>query len=167
MRLAVRLASSACLLLALACDDDDSEECPEDARGGSLVAPSEPAAHEAGEGHDDDGCAVETEFGPPTEAVCPEGSTLTWETFGQEFMATYCTECHASTLEGAERQGAPLYHDFDTLEGVLPVLDHVDWKAAAGPGATNELMPPAGNPTPTLAERQQLGEWLACEVARM
>jgi hypothetical protein len=109
----------------------------------------------------------EAEFGPPTESVCPETSTLTWESFGQDFMATYCTECHASTLMGADRQGAPLYHDFDTLDGVLPVLDHVDWKAAAGPAATNELMPPAGNPTPTLAERRQLGEWLACEVARM
>ena len=164
MRLATVLGSSF-LLCAIACDDDDSEACPEEARKG-LVAEHEPAAHEAGEEEGEDACE-EGELGPPTEAVCPEGSTLTWETFGQQFMTTYCTECHASTLEGAERQGAPLYHDFDTLEGVLPVLDHVDEKAASGPAATNELMPPPGNPTPTLAEREQLGEWLACEIARM
>ncbi len=161
-----RLAfASALVLVTISCDDE--ETCPdEDAeRDGSLAPTPEPSAHEAGEEGEE--CEEEGEFGPPTESVCPEGSTLTWESFGQEFMATYCTECHASTLMGDDRQGAPLYHDFDTLEGVLPVLDHVDWKAAAGPAATNELMPPAGNPTPTLEERQQLGEWLACEVARM
>lgn len=153
------------LALALSCTEG-SETCPdedEEMRSGSLAPSPEPAAHEAGE----EECEEEGEFGPPTESVCPEGSTLTWESFGQQFMASYCTECHASTLTGADRQGAPLYHDFDTLEGVLPVLDHVDMKAAAGPAATNELMPPAGNPTPTMEERQQLGEWLACEVARM
>src|SRR5687767_14853394 len=112
-------------LVALSCDDDNDETCPEETRRGALVADPEPAAHEAGEEGE---CEEEGEFGPPTEAVCPDGSTLTWESFGQEFMATYCTECHASTLMGAERQGAPLYHDFDTLDGVLPVLDHIDWK---------------------------------------
>ncbi len=163
MRFFARLPSLACSL-ALSCNEG-SETCPEEdeeMRAGSLAAQPEPAAHDEG----GEGCA-ETEFGPPTEATCPEGSTLTWESFGQDFMTTYCTECHASTLMGADRQGAPLYHDFDTLDGVLPVLDHIDWKAASGPAATNELMPPAGNPTPTLEERQQLGEWLACELARM
>jgi hypothetical protein len=163
MRTLARFAMTS-LLLVPSCNED-AETCPEEdeARRGSLAAEPEPAAHEAGE---EEGCE-EGEFGPPTESVCPEGSTLTWGSFGQDFMATYCTECHASTLMGADRQGAPLYHDFDTLDGVLPVLDHIDWKAAAGPAATNELMPPAGNPTPTLEEREQLGEWLACEVARM
>jgi len=166
MPIASRLAATLGLLV-LACDDG-GEACPDEARAGSLVAEHEPAAHEAGEADEGDECeAEETEFGPPSEAVCPEGSTLTWESFGQEFMTTYCTGCHSSTLMGDARQGAPLYHDFDMLQGVLPVLDHVDWKAAAGPGATNELMPPPGNPAPTLAEREQLGEWLACELARM
>ncbi|HET6584081.1 MAG TPA: hypothetical protein VFG69_11545 [Nannocystaceae bacterium] len=153
-------------LVALSCDDSDDESCPEETRTGALVAEPEPAAHEAGEEEGEE-CGEEGEFGPPTESVCPEGSTLTWESFGRQFMATYCTECHSSQLMGADRQGAPLFHDFDTLEGVLPVLDHIDYKAAAGPAATNELMPPAGNPQPTDEERHQLGEWLACEVAKM
>jgi cytochrome c5 len=148
------LAALTAAVLTVACDDhDDAEQCPD-----------EHAGEHAGE--HGESCGEEGEFGPPTESVCPEGSTLTWESFGQSFMQSYCTRCHASTLSGADRQGAPLYHDFDTLEGVLVVADHVDMKAASGPAATNELMPISA-PTPSLMERQQLGEWLACELAKM
>jgi hypothetical protein len=147
------------LVLGLACDEAPSDECE---RAGSLVGEREPAAHEAG-----DECGDEVVFGPPSGATCPEGSTLTYESFGAPFMAEYCTSCHASTLTGDARQGATLYHDFDSLNGILAVADHVDWKAASGPDATNELMPIGSGPVPTLAERQQLGEWLACELAAM
>lgn len=150
------------VLVLSACDDGGSEECP---RVGSLAAAPEVAAHETGEAE----CETEgeTEFGPPTGAICPAGSTLTYENFAKPFMETYCTSCHASTLTGDARQGAPLYHDFDSKDGILAVADHVDYKAASGPDATNELMPIGSGPTPTLAERQQLGEWLACELAAM
>jgi uncharacterized membrane protein len=97
----------------------------------------------------------------PTGSTCPAGSTLTYESFGQAFMESYCTRCHASDLHGADRHGAPLYHDFDTLDGILAVADHVDEWAAAGPDAVNRLMPPSGE-APTDDERYQLGEWLAC-----
>ena len=102
----------------------------------------------------------------PSGASCPSDSTLSYEGFGQPFMDSYCTRCHASTLHGADRQGAPLFHDFDSLNGILVVADHVDEYAAAGPDSVNEVMPPDGA-TPTMAERQQLGEWLACELAAM
>jgi cytochrome c5 len=101
----------------------------------------------------------------PTNATCPSGSTLTYEGFGQPFVESYCTRCHSSELSGADRNGAPDGHDFDSLEGILSVADHVDQYAAAGPDATNEFMPPS-DPRPSLAERQMLGEWLACEMAR-
>jgi uncharacterized membrane protein len=107
----------------------------------------------------------ETEY-PPTESTCPPESTLTYENFGQPFMEMYCTRCHSSALTGEARQDAPLYHDFDSLDGVLAVAVHVDGNAAAGPAATNELMP-IGAPTPTTDERRQLGEWLACELEKM
>lgn len=153
------------LALVSSCDDDDddAEQCPDHDhdRVGELQGRPHPQAHD----HDDP-CAEEGEFGPPTESVCPPNSTLTWESFGQSFMSTYCTRCHASTLEGDARMGAPLYHDFDSLMGVLVVADHVDEKAAAGPAATNTFMP-IGTPTPTMAERQQLGEWLQCELDKM
>jgi uncharacterized membrane protein len=100
-------------------------------------------------------------FGPPTGATCPPSSTLTYDNFGQSFMTSYCTRCHASTLTGSERMGAPLLHDFDTLPGILVFIDHIDETAAAGPDATNTSMP-IGDPGPTIDERTLLGEWLAC-----
>jgi uncharacterized membrane protein len=80
------------------------------------------------------------------------------------FMTSYCTSCHSSTLSGVERHGAPDGHDFDTLDGVLLVAEHIDEYAAFGPDANNQEMPPSG-PSPTDAEREMLGAWLACEAA--
>lgn len=102
-------------------------------------------------------------FGPPTEAECPPGSPLTWETFGRDFMFAYCTDCHHSELVGADRNGAPSFHDFDTVFGVRAVRVHIDETSASGPAATNTSMPNEG-PRPTLEERRLLGEWLACGV---
>lgn len=113
----------------------------------------------------------------PTEAVCPNPNPnpLTWDNFGQKFMTDYCTWCHASTLSHAQRNGAPLYHDFDTLMGVLEVTQHIDEYAGSGPAAHNTAMPssqcpsvPGGPldrdcPTPSDAERTNLSIWLACE----
>ena len=100
-------------------------------------------------------------FGPPTESVCPPTSTLTYANFGQPFMEAYCTQCHDSALMGEARMGAPSFHDFDTIFGIRAVAPHIDEVAAAGPAATNEGMP-EDDPKPTLLERQQLGEWIAC-----
>jgi len=116
----------------------------------------------------------------PTKAQCPtpDPGTLTWESFGQKFMADYCTVCHASDLKHAARNGAPLYHDYDTLMGVLEIPDHIDSYAGSGPAAHNTLMPPgqcpsvAGGPLnrncpePTDAERADLSTWIACERLR-
>ena len=114
------------------------------------------------EEHDHD---VEEEVGEPTGTTCPtSGTTLTWETFGQSFFATYCTDCHSSELTTPEaRMCAPTFHDFDTIQGVRAVADHIDQMAGSGPGTTNTMMPPNSHPpTPTEEERQQLAEWLAC-----
>jgi hypothetical protein len=108
-----------------------------------------------------DGCCSSSIFGPPSGATCPPSSTLTYDNFGKQFMETYCTSCHSSELSGAKRNGAPLFHDFDTLVGIRAVANHIDETTAAGPDATNDGMPPNA-PFPTLLERQQLGEWIAC-----
>src|ERR1041384_2050432 len=88
---------------------------------------------------------------PPTatKTVCPspDPETLTWDNFGQKFMADYCTVCHASSLKHSDRNGAPLYHDYDTLMGVLEIPDHIDSYAGSGPAAHNTLMPPDRCPT--------------------
>jgi cytochrome c5 len=115
-------------------------------------------------GHGDGGCGGgEGVLGPPTKAECPPASTLTYANFGQELMATYCTRCHASTLTGAARMGATAFHDFDTIDGIRAVREHIDQTAGAGPDATNETMPPNGS-KPSLEERQKLAEWIACGV---
>ena len=112
-------------------------------------------------GHGSGCCTEEPLFGPPTESVCPPTSTLTYSNFGQPFMEKYCTRCHDSNLTGSARMGATSFHDFDTIFGIRAVSEHIDFTSAAGPAATNDSMPPSA-PFPTLAERQQLGEWIAC-----
>lgn len=99
--------------------------------------------------------------GPASGATCPEDSTLTWDSFGKNFMETYCTRCHATSVTGSARQGAPSDHNFESAALVREQLEHIDQQSAAGPDAVNTLMP-IGSPTPTESERQQLGEWLAC-----
>ena len=101
------------------------------------------------------------ERGEPTGSTCPTGSTLTYTSFAAPFMEKYCTRCHSSTRSGKDRHGAPAFHDFDTEAGILAVAEHIDENAAAGPDASNDVMPPS-SPRPTEEERKQLGEWLAC-----
>lgn len=98
----------------------------------------------------------------PTMAQCPTTNAPTWDSFAKGFFATYCTRCHASTLTGAARMGAPLYHDFDSQQTADEVLVHIDEQAGSGPAATNEIMPPDGT-APTKAERETLAQWVACE----
>lgn len=107
------------------------------------------------------GCDGEEEAESASGAVCKEGSTLTWDSFGEKFMTDYCTRCHTSTLTGAARQGAPSDHNLESVVLVRAEIEHIDWEAAAGPDAVNTGMP-IGAPTPTEAERRMLGEWLAC-----
>ena len=110
------------------------------------------------------GCPGEPLFGPPTESECPPTSTLTYVNFGQSFMEAYCTRCHDSKLiTPEERMNATSFHDFDTVFGIRAVSDHIDVTTASGPAATNTSMPPDGD-EPTLEERRQLGEWIACDM---
>jgi hypothetical protein len=106
-------------------------------------------------------CTTKPTLGPPTGAVCPADSTLTYQSFGKPFMDHYCTECHDSMKLGAARKGAPDFHDFDTLFGIRGVANHIDESTAAGPHAFNDSMP-EDDPKPSDMERYQLGEWLAC-----
>jgi uncharacterized membrane protein len=106
-------------------------------------------------------CEPEPILGPPTESTCPQTSTLTYDNFGKSFMTKYCTRCHSIELTGAARMGATSFHDFDTVENVRLFAEHIDETSAAGPAATNKSMPP-DSPSPTLQERKQLGEWIAC-----
>lgn len=99
--------------------------------------------------------------GTPTESFCPTPQTLTYASFGQAFFDSYCQRCHASTVTGAARNGAPDDHVFDQVEDIRLIAEHIDELAAAGATVVNTAMPP-DSPRPSDAERRQLGEWLAC-----
>jgi uncharacterized membrane protein len=101
------------------------------------------------------------EEGAPTGSTCPATQTLTYANFGQAFFANYCQRCHASTVTGAARMGAPSDHTFDMVQDIQLLAEHIDELAAAGPNAFNTAMPPDGA-KPTDGERNRLGEWLAC-----
>jgi len=99
--------------------------------------------------------------GPATGSVCPTDQTLTYENFGMAFFADYCTHCHSTNPPDGTRYGAPRGLDWDVLETVRAHADQIDKMAAAGPDATNTIMPPR-NPRPNDDQRRQLGEWLEC-----
>jgi hypothetical protein len=92
----------------------------------------------------------------PSSLNCPEGTSLTYETFGQGFMLNHCVMCHSSTLEESKRHGAPVGVDFDSARGIAI------WNAAIAANATDKeaKMPPAGNVTPE--EKKLLKTWLEC-----
>ncbi|MBX3232092.1 MAG: hypothetical protein KIT84_19745 [Labilithrix sp.] len=91
--------------------------------------------------------------GEPTGSTCPEGSTLTYETFGRSFLETHCTKCHSA----AGRGESPA---LDSVANVRANATSIDSAAAAGPKATNTEMPEDSDVAE--AERRKLGEWLAC-----
>jgi uncharacterized membrane protein len=113
-----------------------------------------------GDAHPEEG----GDLGKSTGAVCV--STLTYSADIAPLMTHYCTACHAKSVTGAARMGAPDDHNFDTEAGILAEAHHVDLAAGSGPNATNTAMPlPAAKlPVPTTAERATLSSWLACQA---
>lgn len=101
--------------------------------------------------------------GKATGALCPTTSMLTYASFGQAFVQSYCLRCHGENVTGAARNGAPTDHNLSQLADIRLLADHIDTTAGSGPAATNTIMPPSG-PLPSEAERRQLSEWLACDA---
>jgi len=77
-------------------------------------------------------------------------------------MHDYCVRCHAVNVTGADRHGAPITYNFDSEQGIAFFPKKIDMYAAAGPDATNTLMPGDGKTEPPISARKQLGQWLAC-----
>jgi len=105
------------------------------------------------------------EGGDPTGADCPTTNPPSYASFGQTFMTTYCTSCHSSS--STNRHGAPKSMNFDTEADVKKHADDIDRWSAAGPAATNTQMPEIGGTVtakPSQAEREVLGQFLACEM---
>ena len=100
----------------------------------SVAACSQPAEHEA--------CAVR----PPT--ACP-ANTLTFDTGIAELLHSRCYPCHAA--DGVE--GSRQLSDYDHVKGE---------RMSIASQVASCSMPPAGSPTLTVNERQQILDWLAC-----
>ena len=100
------------------------------------------------------GCAAN---GMPIEEYpCPpQGTQLTYESFGARWLETNCNRCHSAS-EG-HRSGAPVSYRFDTFDEVRMHKARIFVRAAA----SNTTMPP-GPDDPNPDERDQLAEWLAC-----
>jgi uncharacterized membrane protein len=112
----------------------------------------------------DDGEVVVPITDLSTGSSCPDNSTLTYESFGRAFFASYCLRCHSAAVSGSVRV-APEGRDFDDLAMIRERAAWIDQFAAAGPKGEHMSMPPDGE-KPTLEQRTQLGEWLACGAPR-
>jgi uncharacterized membrane protein len=106
------------------------------------------------------GCVVDAdtesgdEDGTEAEGCGEDVPVLTWESFGEGFVTTYCQGCHASTAP--DRHGAPEHVAFDTEE------DAMLWRyrILATAGFDGLTMPPGGGPTDE--DRALLEAWLGC-----
>jgi hypothetical protein len=88
--------------------------------------------------------------------ACVDGTPLTWANFGKPMFATWCVSCHAETISGADRNGAPLGLNLEHLDQVLPHLDRI-----LATSATNDwTMPPSGGMS--ARDRERLREWIEC-----
>ncbi len=105
------------------------------------------------------GCTTST----PTGATCPTDNPPTYASFGQPFFTQYCTGCHS--VSATDRHGAPATQNYDSEAEIRAHATEIDLWAAAGPDAQNLGMPDMSGPVttaPTDAEREQLGQYLAC-----
>lgn len=80
-----------------------------------------------------------------SEVSCPQGSELTYASFGQAFFMDYCLSCHAS------KERPTLATQAQIQANSARILQEAVYTTAMPEGADM-----------TLAERQMLGEWLAC-----
>ncbi len=100
-------------------------------------------------------CGSDADPSGPVDADCGDQVPLvSWETFGEGFLSTYCQGCHAQA--SVNRQGAPQSIIFDTEQ------DALENKAGILAAATSDpsTMPPNGGPTD--GDREKLGIWLTC-----
>lgn len=91
------------------------------------------------------GCTDDSSGIAREEVVCPPGSSLSYNNFGQAFVANHCLSCHA----GKE----------------LPLLGSQAAVAANRAAIIEEAVTRTRMPEDAdmpIEDRRQLGEWLAC-----
>lgn len=104
----------------------------------------------AATGGDDDAAVV-------ADAASCATSYLTYDNFGEPFVANWCRGCHSAKLPADMRQNSPPDVNFDSLDDVRQWAARMIVRATQG---VPTFMPPAGGPSTD--ERASLGEWLGC-----
>ena len=93
------------------------------------------------------------------KSECEDGTSLTYENFGEGFMLSYCVNCHGSEIETDQRFGAPINVNLDTYEDMSLHRRNILKTAAR---KTNPKMPPSRHVP--MEERELLSEWIKCGV---
>ncbi len=141
------MRTAMCLLalgiLSFGCGDDDSSGGVD--AGSDSSMPSD-AGGDAGTEVDAGQDAGADEDAPPVED--------TWETFGENFFATYCVECHS----GGRR-------DYRTIDDVMRDQDRIrcgtsDVALADCSSPPPRQFPIGSGPSPSDEERQRLVAWI-------
>ena len=86
------------------------------------------------------------------EDIPPDG--ISWCRHIEPMMKNFCTDCHASSLAGPARNGAPASSNFDTYASTFARAD------AAQKKMTDGLMPPPPARIFT-ADKKLFGEWIS------
>ncbi len=125
----------------------------------SVLAPAlgacvEGEPSEAGDTGGMEGQATDT--GPQGPVECDTAPVVTYDTFGQGFLRTYCQGCHSAAVE--DRKGAPEESVFDTRDQASAWADRILARSIPAEGVAP--MPPVGGITPEDLERAQV--WLTC-----
>ena len=130
----MRVSLIAVVLILSACEDAGVTEAP-----GASMEPAAPSEE-----------TVTRQLDP-----C-ETTTASYETVGEPFMRTWCTPCHHTELDGADR---PLGSESVNLDTYALVTQHLDRIEARALGE-NPTMPPGGGPSEEELER--VAFWLEC-----
>ena len=87
-------------------------------------------------------------------AFCEDVPTITWDSFGQDFIQHNCLSCHSA--RAAERNGAPVNIVLDTQAKVLEHKERVLHTISGG----TPMMPPYGGVDTD--DLWQAEVWLRC-----
>jgi hypothetical protein len=121
--------------------EDDTAAVAKDAGVGSKQDAGKPTSADAGT------------TAPGATASCAE---LTYATFGEMFLKTYCYECHSS-------KGTPLGNVvLDTRAGITKSMSILKKMVVRRADGREPAMPKGGNDALTDAERNKFGQWIDC-----
>ncbi|MDB4973060.1 MAG: hypothetical protein JWN48_1401 [Myxococcaceae bacterium] len=89
---------------------------------------------------------------------CSAADALTYVSFGKPFFDTYCETCHAGSVVGAARQGAPPSYVFDSAALIKQHAADIRMDAVE----TRNMPFGSTSLKPSDADRAKLGQWLDC-----